>query len=64
MAKTMRRHSSSLRRSYRRSSKRSRCKGSKHLMCLAKPNCKYVKTKKHSFCRKIKNRRHRQTSRK
>lgn len=59
MARSMKRSSASRRRSYRRSSKRSKCRGTDAVECNAKPTCTYVKTRKRHFCRRSKNRRHR-----
>ena len=50
--------SASLRRKYRRATKRSKCRGVKR-GCAALPNCVTAKGKKGRFCRKARNTRRR-----
>ena len=60
----IKRSSATRRRSYRRSVKRSKCRGLKPIACNAVDKCKTVKRGRRSYCRKVKNRHHRRSVRK
>ena len=53
----------SLKRSYRRGVKRSRCRGTLRRTCKSNPSCKWVYRGKNRYCRKSRNRRHRRRRR-